>query len=424
MPTRHTELVSPQCPGGSWGYLTPRAVGGSQGSFSSMEPKPQPMTKNRHLGEHGGLGSGDSGAAASVRYINFTLLYLNSPSFIILLPSAVCGTPTMSERIVGGVDAKRGEWPWQVSLQSNGKHFCGGSLITNSWVLLAAHCFESTDNVSLFTAYLGAFQLSNLSDPNVVSVGVKQIIVHPDFMYEGSSGDIALVQLERPVQYTKSILPVCLPSLAVPLEAGTLCWATGWGDIHAGVVLPPPKKLQKVEVAVIDRNTCESMYQSSLGYNPMFHLIQEDMICAGYKEGQKDACQGDSGGPLVCKMNNAWLQLGIISWGVGCANPKNPGVYTRVQFYNAWIKKYVPSISFSDGGVIRPQNILLNTTKVHLLPASELSSISFHQETRNSSSNATEPRVESLSTDGAHSPTLSTLGMALLIMCTWLSFHW
>ncbi|XP_063285648.1 serine protease 27-like [Pelobates fuscus] len=292
----------------------------------------------------------------------------------------VCGRPIIADRIVGGQDAKKGEWPWQVSLQFQGEHLCGGTVLTNSWVMMAAHCFIMSDNSSSYRIYLGAYQLTNLQDPNVVSRGLKQIIIHPDFKYEGSSGDIALVELERPVQYTSYILPVCLPSQSVTLPEGTSCWATGWGDTNYGVSLENPQTLQEVELALIYRPTCESMYQSSLGYSPVFHLIEDDMICAGYKEGQKDACQGDSGGPLVCNVNNIWLQVGVINWGVSCAKPNSPGVYARVKMYIDWIKSYVPSVGITDAGLAQRQGIFLNSTHDQLISLSESSSINSTQE--------------------------------------------
>ncbi|XP_056392704.1 serine protease 33-like [Hyla sarda] len=276
-----------------------------------------------------------------------------------LLSHPGCGRPMISERIVGGADAAIEEWPWQVTLQIEGFGQCGGSLITNSWVLTAAHCFQQSENISDYTVYLGVYQLSNLQNPGIVGRGLKQIIVNPNFLLE-SGGDIALIEMDKPVNLTSSIRTICLPSASVNLSEGTLCWATGWGNIQDGVPLPNPKTLQEVQLALIDNKNCESMYQTSLGYNPKYKLIQSDMMCAGYKEGKKDTCQGDSGGPLVCSVNGVWVQMGVISFGLGCAEPSHPGVYTRVQYYLSWIQTYVTSLKNGLNNVHLGQNF--NTT--------------------------------------------------------------
>ncbi|OCT61928.1 hypothetical protein XELAEV_18047961mg [Xenopus laevis] len=225
-----------------------------------------------------------------LRYLSFLLIFIHNQVSIVAKTTSACGVPVVSDRIVGGMDSKKGEWPWQISLTYKNDFLCGGSLIADSWVLTAAHCFDSLE-ASYYNVYLGAHQLSALGN-STVTRGVKRIIKHPDFQYEGSSGDIALIELEKPVTFTPYILPVCLPSHNVQFAAGSMCWVTGWGNIQAG----------------------------------------------------------DSGGPLVFNVNNVWLQLGIVSWGFGCAEPDRPGVYTKVQFYQDWLKTNVPLLMFSEGG--------------------------------------------------------------------------
>ncbi|XP_073416718.1 serine protease 27-like [Dendrobates tinctorius] len=266
-------------------------------------------------------------------------------------------------RIVGGTNSAVDEWPWQVSLHFNGNANCGGSLISDTWVLTAAHCFNTMPDPLAYTIYLGLYQLSDLQNPKAMSRTVKQIIIHPNYPSEQSSGDIALVKLESPVAFTSSIHPVYLPSRAVQLPEGTLCWVTGWGYVREEVPLTDPKTLQKVDVALIDSKNCETMYMSDDASESNSKLIQEDMFCAGYQEGKKDTCQGDSGGPLVCNVNGVWLQLGITSWGLGCASANRPGVYTRVQHYQSWLQGLVPSLQFSNGGKILHPNRRLKTTQ-------------------------------------------------------------
>ncbi|XP_040211888.1 serine protease 27-like [Rana temporaria] len=251
------------------------------------------------------------------------------------------GRPVVENRIVGGADAVKGAWPWQVDLQINGKSICGGSLLNESVVLTAAHCFTKMD-FSVFTVYLGAYQLTNLEDSSVVARAVQNVVIHPNFT--GDSGDIALVILDRPVEFTPNILPVFLPSPTLEIPEGALCWATGWGNTLQNAQLPSPGTLQEVQLALISNNNCEAMYQSLFKVKPKDPMIKADMMCAGYKKGKKDACKGDSGGPLVYKVDGTWVQVGIINWGIGCAQPNLPGVYTNIQYYLPWLMTYVPSL--------------------------------------------------------------------------------
>ncbi|KAG6922006.1 prostasin-like, partial [Chelydra serpentina] len=113
--------------------------------------------------------------------------------------------------------------------------------------------------------------------------------------------------------------------------------------------LTAPKTLQEVQVPLIDRDACNSLFNTGSytddpqGIDP----IQQDMICAGYPEGEKDSCQGDSGGPLVCEWDSAWLLAGVVSWGVECARPNRPGVYILLPPYADWIQDHIPTISFT-----------------------------------------------------------------------------
>lgn len=197
---------------------------------------------------------------------------------------------------------------------------------------------------------LGAYKLLDLSD-NIVISRAKDPIINPGYQgYEGSSGDIALLQLESPVLYTNYILPVCLPQSSVQFPAGTRCWVTGWGEVRSGEALQSPQILQELEVPLIDRDACNALFC----INPPDDLdpdpIKSDMFCAGYAEGGKDACQGDSGGPLVCTCGGAWTLAGVVSWGEGCAQPNFPGVYTSVAHYANWIYEIIPTLTFAECG--------------------------------------------------------------------------
>uniref|UniRef100_A0A8C3WH91 tryptase n=1 Tax=Catagonus wagneri TaxID=51154 RepID=A0A8C3WH91_9CETA len=251
-----------------------------------------------------------------------------------------CGKPQQLNRIVGGEDSADAEWPWVVSLQKNGTHHCAGSLLTSLWVVTAAHCFKGLNQPSQFSVLLGAWQLGN-PGPRSQQAGVARVQPHPAYSWkEGSRADIALVRLERPIQFSERVLPICLPDSSVRLPPDTDCWIAGWGSIHDGVPLPRPQTLQKLKVPIIDSGICGRLYWRGAGQG----AITEDMLCAGYLEGERDACLGDSGGPLMCRVQGTWLLAGIISWGEGCAERNRPGVYISLAAHRSWVQKIVQGV--------------------------------------------------------------------------------
>ncbi|XP_038594481.1 transmembrane protease serine 9-like [Micropterus salmoides] len=255
--------------------------------------------------------------------------YLEIPS------RSMCGWPTLNNKIVGGQVASAGSWPWQISLQTNGFHFCGGSLINNEWVLTAAHCFYGTGiPPNTLTVVLG-LQSRKGSNPNQVTQTISQTIIHPDYNPNNHDNDLCLLKLSSPVTFSIYILPVCLAATGSTFYNGTVAWVTGWGRIATGVSLPSPGNLMEVQVPVVGNRQCNCNY--GVG------RITDNMMCAGLSAGGKDSCQGDSGGPIVSKQGGRWIQEGIVSFGRGCAEPNFPGVYTRVSQYQSWINSQITS---------------------------------------------------------------------------------
>lgn len=189
---------------------------------------------------------------------------------------------------------------------------------------------------------LGAHQLDSYSNDTVVHT-VAQIITHSSYREEGSQGDIALIRLSSPVTFSRYIRPICLPAANASFPNGLHCTVTGWGHVAPSVSLQTPRPLQQLEVPLISRETCSCLYNiNAVPEEP--HTIQQDMLCAGYVKGGKDACQGDSGGPLSCPMEGIWYLAGIVSWGDACGAPNRPGVYTLTSTYASWIHHHVAEL--------------------------------------------------------------------------------
>uniref|UniRef100_A0A3Q1FHD8 Zgc:92313 n=1 Tax=Acanthochromis polyacanthus TaxID=80966 RepID=A0A3Q1FHD8_9TELE len=254
-----------------------------------------------------------------------------------------CGRPPLMEnRIVGGMDASDGAWPWQVDIQKvRDGHVCGGSIITENWVLSAAHCFPNPSDLSSYIIYVGRYHLNGYN-PYESSHRVSRVVIPYDYDEPHSGKDVALVQLSSPVTWSDRVRPVCLPSSGTSFPDGMMCYVTGWGNIREGVPLSGTGPLQVVQVPIISQSSCQEMYQT----DPKEQVdILYDMICAGFQEGGKDSCQGDSGGPLVCQMvNGTWVQAGVVSFGLGCGNRNKPGVYARLTSYSRFIRDTIPEI--------------------------------------------------------------------------------
>uniref|UniRef100_A0A7N6AT25 Peptidase S1 domain-containing protein n=1 Tax=Anabas testudineus TaxID=64144 RepID=A0A7N6AT25_ANATE len=244
-----------------------------------------------------------------------------------------CGVAPLNTKIVGGVDASAGSWPWQVRLHYNGSYTCGGTLISNQWVLTAAQCTIEMNSMSLWTLYFGRV---NQSDPNIYEVNrtVSQVIVNPDYNNTLLNNDIALMKLSSPVNYTDYIKPICLASNSSQFYNSTLCWATGWNVIVNNQSLQDYNTLQEVQIPVIGNNECSCDYVLDGNVD-----ITNNMMCAGQQG--NGTCLGDSGGPLQCKQGSVWIQAGITSFGVPCALAGFPEVYARVSQYETWITNQV-----------------------------------------------------------------------------------
>ncbi|MGR9250338.1 trypsin-like serine protease [Rhizobium leguminosarum] len=255
-------------------------------------------------------------------------------------------------RVIGGQAAKKGEWPWQVKIlapdpEQRGRFggHCGGSLIAPRWILTAAHCVTSgrSGKQDLFARDLLIVEGKSKIDkviavdgPDKPGLAVEDVIIHEDFDRKVFANDIALIKLAEPAKSKPAILASASDDEVE--AAGHPAVVTGWGYTKADHGWDDkylPTELQEVELPIVPREDCRAAYRdSSMRMNP----IDERNVCAGYAEGGKDACQGDSGGPLVAQRpDKRWIQLGVVSWGAGCAEAEHYGVYTRVAAFRDWI---------------------------------------------------------------------------------------
>ncbi|XP_010082473.1 PREDICTED: suppressor of tumorigenicity 14 protein [Pterocles gutturalis] len=225
--------------------------------------------------------------------------------------------------------------PGQVSLHAKGQgHTCGASLISESWLVSAAHCFLQMQGIrysdpSLWTAYLGLTNQGNRNGANVQTRKIKRIISHPYFNDYTYDYDIAVMELQTPVTFSSVVQPICLPDATHNFPVGKDLWVTGWGATSEGG--SGASILQKAEIRIINQTVCNQLLTDQL---------TPRMMCVGILTGGVDACQGDSGGPLVSvEASSRMFLAGIVSWGDGCAQRNKPGVYSRVTSLRAWIKQ-------------------------------------------------------------------------------------
>jgi len=245
---------------------------------------------------------------------------------------------SISERIVGGKPTSHGTIPWQASLfDSQDRHLCGATLIDERHILTAAHCFSRQSNppVEIYYIYLGKYYRdSHVHDKGSRKVKLEQITIHPQYDPFTSENDIAILKTEDEIAFTNYIRPVCLPSTRLSSQVGKFATVSGWGETKE-IQRSASTKLQKAEVKIINSDDCNKWL------NKIFsraNQITDNMICAGYEDGRKDSCQGDSGGPLVVKNGESRTLIGLVSWGYGCGEVQQPGVYTKVQNYLDWIE--------------------------------------------------------------------------------------
>ncbi|XP_041988320.1 trypsin CFT-1-like [Aricia agestis] len=257
---------------------------------------------------------------------------------LLALVGAALAVPQHGSRIVGGEATTIQEYPYMSSMIYSWwgifpSQACGGSLITATSVLSAAHCYHG-DPASLWSVRLGSTQASSGGSLHAVS----QLVVHAQYNGNTLVNDIALVRLASPAQFSANIATVPIAGANYNVPDGTQLFAIGWGTLWSGG--PGSENLQHVDVNVINHQLCAERYaylKTQPGYGGWPDITPE-MLCVGILDvGGKDACQGDSGGPLSHRAPTGDVLVGITSWGFGCADPFYPGVNVRLSSYVDWV---------------------------------------------------------------------------------------
>jgi secreted trypsin-like serine protease len=266
--------------------------------------------------------------------------------------------------IVGGQVVQPGAFPWAASIQWVGPDgfflddedsevdvvpVCTGSLIGAQWVLTAGHCalaFGSVLGTPSSVATIGtplSFQIvigqTNIASPdpaNVYLAGGEDVIALEPQAGGGLKGDLALIRLDRPAPQAAIRIPGVGQDSAALTSPGAPATVVGWGTTSEGAP-DISYDLREVTVPLVSDADCAAAYPTLANFGYSFGFDPVTMFCAGLPEGGKDSCQGDSGGPLMASTASGWVQIGVTSWGEGCARSGLPGVYSRLSGLFGWI---------------------------------------------------------------------------------------
>lgn len=276
-------------------------------------------------------------AASLISIISFTNAWpgenMENDNMVPMVVDGFCArdAAAMTPRIVGGTEAEEGAWPWMAALVHAGMdsyngQFCGGALIDEEWVVTAAHCTEDAEPEDIEVV----LNTNNLANGRGQRFTVDQIIQHENYNTDTEDSDIALLHLTEKAAYeTIPLVESGDPDrLTIPLTEAT---TIGWGSTaeFGGYY---PEKLHQITVLIVPPRIPLRAYGVD-GYTI-------NMIAAGVPKGSKDTCTGDSGGPLMVLDSSGenWVLAGITSWGIGCALPRYPGVYTRLSRFTTWLE--------------------------------------------------------------------------------------
>ncbi|XP_072310072.1 chymotrypsinogen A-like [Eucyclogobius newberryi] len=214
-------------------------------------------------------------------------------------------------------------WPWHVSIQQNGHHYCSGTLIHNQFVITAQHCHVWLED----TVGLGIHDLRYSSSQRIP---VEKVI---NLRQDGSfppGFDLSLIRLRRPARLGRYVAPICVPDQDEDgdLDSSWSCAVTGWGGTMGGV---NPNRLHHALVTLLNQTACKDKWGKD--------MIKDTHICTD--PAASTSCLGDSGAPLVCRKSGAYFLFGVVSWGSSQCHMDFPAVFTRVPRFYSWISEKI-----------------------------------------------------------------------------------
>ncbi|XP_036122204.1 probable threonine protease PRSS50 [Molossus molossus] len=226
-----------------------------------------------------------------------------------------------------------------VSVQANGTHICAGTLIASQWVLTVAHCLIQHD--ATYSVRAGS-PLIDQTSQTTSDVLVRQVIVNSRFRphrlwsWVGRANDIALLQLEKGLKYSKYIWPICLPGLDYEVKDQSVCTVTGWGLPGANGKWPQSRTIVEKDVTILNKEQCEDFYHKFSKIPSVIRIINSQLICAEDTD-REQFCYEISGEPLTCPVDDTWFLVGMVSWGPGCGQSEAPPIFLSIASYQHWI---------------------------------------------------------------------------------------